>query len=227
MEYELTRQRLVEGVLLNSFRADPPAGMLVRTDEELDASFAAALGEHDPAEDVHVFGYGSLMWNPAMEVVQTRLAQVHGWHRRFCFRLLVGRGSALEPGAMVALDRGGTCRGLLFRIEAAKVQAELRLLWRREMISDSYMPRWVRTHAGGQAIRALTFVANRSTGRYLAHDRIDDVAHLIRTGQGTLGTSRDYFESLLATLETHGIRDSGIERLRQTILRADRLAASP
>ena len=221
----MTRQRLVEGTLLQAVRADPPPGVKVRTDEELEAALGAMLATRDPAEDLHVFGYGSLMWNPAMEIAQTRLAHLHGWHRRFCFRLLLGRGTPAEPGAMVALDRGGACRGLLFRIEAAKVPAELRLLWRREMISDSYVPRWVWTRADGQRIRALTFVANQACWRYIARDRIDHVADLIRTGQGPLGSSRAYFESMLRTLEARGIRDRGIERLRQAILRADARAA--
>src|SRR5829696_8509479 len=33
------------------------------------------------------FGYGSLLWNPACEVVESREAIVHGWHRAFCIRI--------------------------------------------------------------------------------------------------------------------------------------------
>ncbi|MGF6985188.1 hypothetical protein QFZ99_004665 [Paraburkholderia atlantica] len=48
--------------------------------------------------------------------------------------MIFGRGTPHEPGAMLRLDRGGACNGLLHRIDAAKVEAELRLLWRRSPV---------------------------------------------------------------------------------------------
>ena len=122
---------------------------------------------------------------------------------------------------MLALDRGGSCRGLLFRIQAAKVRTELHLLWRREMVAGSYDARWLWAWADGRSIRALTFVANRSNERYLGGRPIEHVAHLIRTGKGPMGTSRAYFESTVQTLERLGIADIGIERLGRAISRAD------
>jgi cation transport protein ChaC len=161
------------------------------------------------------------MWNPALDVVHTSVALVAGWQRRFCLRMLFGRGSCDEPGVMLALDRGGACHGMLFRIAAAKVRAESRLLWQREMLAGSYDPRWVQADAGGTTIRALTFVANRSHERYIGNQPIDAIAHLVRTGQGSLGTTRAYFESTLQTLDRLGIRDAGMEQLRQAVLLAD------
>ncbi|MBV8604932.1 MAG: gamma-glutamylcyclotransferase [Pelomonas sp.] len=102
---------------------------------------------HDAAEDLYVFGYGSLLWNPALDALGSELVGVHGWHRRFCLRLVIGRGTPEAPGAMLALDRGGACRGLVYRIAAAKVPHELRLLWQREMGSRSYDWRWVDARA--------------------------------------------------------------------------------
>jgi cation transport protein ChaC len=221
-EHERTRERLALGKLLEAVRADPPPGLRVRTDAEMAASLEDTLRHHDAAEDLHVFGYGSLMWNPALEVVQTRVGQLHGWHRHFCLRTLIGRGSAAEPGAMLALDQGGSCEGLLFRVAAEKVRAELHLLWRREMLFWTYEARWVPVKAGGASVRALTFVANPRHERYIGDRPIEDIARLIRTGRGALGTSRSYFESTLSMLDTLGIRDVGMERLRLAILLADR-----
>jgi glutathione-specific gamma-glutamylcyclotransferase len=220
--YELTRRHLAEGGLLESLSADPPPGLRIRTAAELDASLENILRDHAPTEDLHVFGYGSLMWNPALDVIDTRVARVQGWHRRFCLRSLFGRGTPADPGAMLALDRGGACHGLLFRIDAAKVRTELRLLWRREMLAGSYDARWVPARAAGGRLRALTFVANRHHERYIGGQPIEHVARLIRSGTGPLGTSRAYFESTIATLGRLGIRDAGIERMRRAILRMDR-----
>jgi len=223
-DHALTRQRLATGSLIESVRAAPPAGVRFRTDAEMEETLQATLRDHDPASDLHVFGYGSLMWNPAMDASNASVAHVRGWHRSFCLRSLIGRGSPKDPGAMLGLDRGGACRGLLFRIDAAKVQAELRLLWRREMFPGAYDARWVPASTEAGAVRALAFVVNRKHERYIGGHHVPDVAHLIRTGQGTLGTSRAYFDSTLRILETLGIRDAGMERLRAAVLVGDRAA---
>jgi len=220
-DHEPTRRRLADGTLLDTWRALAPPGIRIRSDAELETSCARALARLGSAEDLHVFAYGSLMWNPALDVAHACRARVQGWHRRFCMRTLLGRGCAQAPGAMLALDRGGACQGVLFRIAAANVQAEARLLWRREMIAGSYEPRWVPACVDGVTIPALTFVGNRHHERYLGRQPMEDIARLVRTGRGSLGTSRAYFDATLEALDFLGIRDQGLERLRRVILRAD------
>ncbi|MGM9488297.1 gamma-glutamylcyclotransferase [Ideonella sp. YS5] len=221
-DYEGTRRRLAEGSLLEAWRANPPPGVRLRSDGELESTRAEALRHHAPGDDLHVFGYGSLMWNPAMDAADVRRGCLHGWHRRFCLRLLIGRGCAEAPGVMLALDRGGACQGVLFRIAADKVEVESRLLWRREMLAGSYNARWVRVRAGGASLAALTFVANRGIDRYIGQQPMPTVVDLIRTGRGQLGSSREYFDATLLALERLGVRDRGIDRLRRAVLLADR-----
>src|SRR5262245_48109261 len=116
IETAATRERLRNGTLLAAVRTDPPPGMKPFSDAELEASLARTLSEHPEGSDLHVFGYGSLMWNPALEYTQALRAYVDGWQRRFCLRLFVGRGSLQQPGLMLGLDRGGSCHGIAFRI---------------------------------------------------------------------------------------------------------------
>ena len=220
-ENESTRKRLREGTLLNEWRANPPAGVRLRSDEELEKSLASMLCSHDCGQDVYVFGYGSLMWNPALEYTQVMTARLQGWHRRFCLRLLLGRGSPQEPGVMLALDRGGACTGRLYRIAATNAAAELRLLWRREMMAGTYDARWVTVVVNGGRLRALTFIANRNHDRYIGALPLDQIVRLVRTGRGALGTSRAYFESTLKTLEGLAIKDAGMERLRLALSLAE------
>jgi cation transport protein ChaC len=217
-ESELTRERLRAGTLLNAWRDNPPPGIKLRSEEELDESLAQTLHAHDPAQDVHVFGYGSLMWNPALEYTEVSTARIQGWHRRFCLRLLLGRGSPEAPGVMLALDRGGACTGRLYRIAAATVHAELRLLWRREMLAGSYTARWVNVLVDGRSLRAVTFIVDRSHPRYIGGLPVDQIAQLLQTGKGSLGTSRWYFDALSTTLGALNVRDAGIERLRQALV---------
>jgi cation transport protein ChaC len=221
------RHPLCDDSLREALRAAAPPGLILRSEAELDATLAQTLAAHDAAEDVHVFGYGSLMWNPALDVLGSSAARVPGWHRRFSLRLLFGRGSPEAPGAMLALDRGGACRGVLHRIAAAKVRDELRLLWRREMLGGAYDARWVWAWSEGRWLRALTFVAVRCHARYIGGLPTQAVAQLVRTGRGALGSSRDYFDATVETLRTLGIRDLGIERLRRAVQHADAGAAKP
>lgn len=225
VETAATRERLGNGTLLAAVRADPPPGMKPCTDAELEASLDRTLREHQGGSDLYVFGYGSLMWNPALEYTQALKAYIHGWRRSFCLRLFVGRGSLQQPGLMMGLDRGGGCHGIAFRIPAAKVHEELRLLWQREMGWGSYEARWVDARAEGRALRVLTFVVPRHQERYAGALSDEEVAQFIATGRGTLGTCRTYFESTLRMLEKIGVKDAGMERIGQALAEFDRQAA--
>jgi cation transport protein ChaC len=225
--HPVRRHRLCDAALLDALRADPPPGLQCRSQAELEATLDDALQAHDATLDLHVFGYGSLMWNPAMDVLGSSVALVPGWHRRFCLRMLFGRGTPEAPGAMLALDRGGSCRGVLYRIAARKVRVELRLLWRREMLTGAYDARWVWAWADGRWVPALSFVAIRHHERYIGGLSVDALAQLVRTGQGRFGSCRAYFDSTVQTLQRLGIRDAGIERLRRAVASADRVAGVP
>jgi cation transport protein ChaC len=222
--FVLTRERLRETPLDTLF-TDLPPNIRIRSDLELRTSLEETLEGHGPDIDVHVFGYGSLMWNPAFEFSDSVRARVPGWHRRFCLRLIVARGTPSVPGAMLALDRGGSCDGMLFRIPAAKAFEELQLLWKREMATGAYEARWLTVRVGKRQVRALTFVVNRRHERYIGGLPIGQIAHMICTGEGVLGTNRAYFEDMLRSLAAMGVRDAGMERLRSAILARNQAAA--
>jgi glutathione-specific gamma-glutamylcyclotransferase len=114
----ITRAGLRDGSLLASARLEMPPGTALVSDAEIEADLDAALTRHPRGEDIWLFGYGSLMWNPAIEFVERRAGTVRGWHRSFRLWLHMGRGSPDNPGLMLALDRGGSCVGMLFRIPA-------------------------------------------------------------------------------------------------------------
>ena len=189
------------------------AGIVVSTPEARAASLDATLARVEAGRDVWVFGYGSLMWNPAFHHVEQRIARAAGWHRRFCLWNTFGRGSRENPGLTLALESGGSCIGLALRVAAAQVREELTLLWNREMLMGSYLPRWVRLATADGAVDAVTFVANRANERYAGRLPVARVARLLARSRGPLGEGREYLERTVAELERHGARDGDMHAL--------------
>ena len=216
MTFVITRERLRDGSHLADIRARPVPGYTIRTDAELEASLDAALAGH-AGGDLWLFGYGSLMWNPAILSEEERPATVRGWHRRFCLWLTRGRGTPESRGLMLALDRGGTCRGIAFRIAAERVRDELLLVWRREMLSGAYLARWVTIAFPEGSVAALTFVVNRDHPRYAGALPEAATAERIATAAGELGSCRDYFDRTVDALHALGIRDAALERVARAL----------
>ena len=69
-----------------------------------------------------VFGYGSLLWNPGFRYSRKEIARLDGYRRSFSMRSIHHRGTAENPGLVLALstDRKSFCEGLAFEIEQGK-----------------------------------------------------------------------------------------------------------
>ncbi|HSK40381.1 MAG TPA: gamma-glutamylcyclotransferase [Arenibaculum sp.] len=236
MGIEITRDTLASGEVLafirRETRAFPAAGHTVLSDDEIARSLDRTLSDWDGRSDVWLFGYGSLIWNPAMRFAERQVALLTGWQRRFCLWLRIGRGSIEHPGLMLALDRGGHCRGVVFRIPAAEVRTELPLVWVREMATGSYAAHWVPVETAGGTLHALTFTADHGHPRYAGPVTEDQAASCIAVAAGQLGSCADYLLSTADHLESLGLRDGYIEglaaRVREILGRPDeRHAADP
>ena len=176
-------------------------------DHERDACRARAMqGRWD--EDLWIFGYGSLMWDPGLLFSELRRAYAPGLERRF---ILVdengARGMPGRPGVMAALDFGLGCDGLIFRIPREVLDQETRRLWNRERIEAGYQPTFVMVDTEIGPIEVLTFLADHDAPQIDADLPHADQVRFCATGEGILGTSRDYLESLVRGLSALGIDD--------------------
>lgn len=211
---EITEARIAE-LAREMARAGAPFRFL--TPDEREATRRQALAELPAGAPLWVFGYGSLMWNPAAHVADARPALLRGWRREFCLWSPLGRGTPERPGLTLALLPGGSCRGRALMIEPDLVESESAIIWRREMLSGAYRPRWVTLDTEAGALRAVTFVANpRHPGvaQGLAHDVVVDV---LASAEGRIGRCRDYLARLVAELDAVGARSGPMHRLHAAV----------
>ena len=204
----------------------PLPGMRAATDADFDAVVAEIMAGA-PADQFWVFAYGSLIWNPCFDHVERRIGLARGWRRTFClgwdYRY---RGSRETPGLMLALDRGGQCRGVIYRLPEDAIKANMDVLIRREMsmVPTAFPARWIKVETDEGPVRALTFAMNRNSGRYISDLGDEKTADMLATACGFRGSMAEYLFSTVAHLEAMGIHDRHLWRLQE--LTAERIEAA-
>jgi glutathione-specific gamma-glutamylcyclotransferase len=184
------------------------------TDAELAASREAALAGWDGRSDLWLFGYGSLIWNPGLPTLEAVRARVHGYHRGLYLWSRVNRGTPEQPGLVLALDRGGSCSGMAFRLGGADAAEHLEVLWRREMAMGSYRPAWLPcTLADGRRVEALAFVMRREASSYTGKLPDPVVRTVLGCASGRYGTTLDYVSRTVKALRESGMPDRALEAL--------------
>lgn len=166
-----------------------------------------------------VFGYGSLMWDPGFEFEESVSALLRGYHRDFCIRSIMYRGTPERPGLVLGLAPGGACRGMAFRVVPRLAEETLAYLHEREMVHYVYHPRRVRLELGGRTVEAHTYVADTRDESFCGRLSIEAAAALIARSSGIRGPNRDYLENTLAHLDAIGVHDARLHRILEAVAR--------
>ena len=166
-----------------------------------------------------VFAYGSLIWKPIFISIEHFPATAYGWHRSFCLELRDLRGSPQQPGLMMALDRGGCCKGIVYRLSDANPRQQIGQLVHRELNSREglHSVRWITAQAGSERIRALTFWAGPRGKAIYRNLPLGSVARTIARACGPSGSCAAYLFWTVSTLDEFGIRDRNLWRLQQLV----------
>ncbi|MGE4013044.1 MAG: gamma-glutamylcyclotransferase [Alphaproteobacteria bacterium] len=210
----LTRESIRDGVIQRTLEE---SGVTLLTESELAAVRGRVFAQHPAGTDMWVFGYGSLIWNPAFHYVERRMGVIRGYHRRFCLWTHLGRGSPENPGLTLGLETGGVCRGVAYRIAAECVHEEITILFRREMLTGAYVPTWVDVATVEGKVRGLTFVINKRFERYAGRLTEAQIVQSIATATGRFGPCSDYLFNTVQHLEELGIVDRNMERLKRKV----------
>jgi glutathione-specific gamma-glutamylcyclotransferase len=169
------------------------------------------------AGDLWVFGYGSLIWRPEFEFSERHLTRVYGWHRALQMWSTLNRGTPECPGLVLALLRGGSCQGVVFRIPKAHSEQALQDLWQREMPGGVYEPRWLRCATPQGHVSALAFTLSHSSPSYCGQLSTEQYRHIFRQSCGRYGTTHEYTLRTYESLLREGIDDHALAGLLKLI----------
>ncbi len=163
-----------------------------------------------------VFGYGSLMWRPGFAFAERMPAALIGVHRSLCVYSFHHRGTLEQPGLVLGLDEGGTCRGVAFRIDPAHEDATLAYLREREKVTDVYLEAF-RTvsllDGSGKDCSALCYLVDRRHPQYAGRLSTEAQIRLVRPAVGRSGANIDYVLNTVRHLEEAGIHDEELMAL--------------
>lgn len=190
---------LAEPVLISRYPIDPMPDWVI----DLRAS----------AVPVWIFAYGSLMWSPEMRFDEALPARISGYHRSFCLYSPEYRGTRAKPGLVLGLDRGGSCRGIAYRLAASSLAAEIDLLWTREMTGGVYHMTPLKIATARGPLTGYAFTVRRDSPDYAGRLAHEFVAKIIATSRGDRGTGRDYLANTVRHLDALGIRDRALHRI--------------
>jgi cation transport protein ChaC len=197
----------------------PEPGSREHSDDEM-RSFAQEVLTAAPDGPFWLFAYGSLIWNPELDaILERRRATARNWHRSFCFKLTRWRGTRELPALMLALDRGGSCTGLAYRLPDEDRLGQIEKLLRREIDANppTNVPRWIPIWISGQRVMALAFVADRNGPAYEGGRSPEEVAAILARAAGHWGSAAAYLHRTVSKLDEHGIRDRNLWAIQKHV----------
>jgi cation transport protein ChaC len=176
----------------------------------------------DETDNLWVFGYGSLLWNPGFPVAETRVARLHGWRRSFCMSSIHHRGTPERPGLVLALDaaEGAHCDGLGFRVEARYAAQTIDYLRERELISSAYLETRqsiLFSACGTEQADVLTYVIDPRHEQYRGDLDLETQARIISRATGGRGPNDEYLYNTAAHLAELGLADADLDWLASRV----------
>lgn len=167
-----------------------------------------------PSQNVWVFGYGSLMWNPGFDYLDVKLARIYGVHRAPCIYSWVHRGTQERPGIVMGLAHGGACVGKAFEISAERADETIDYLRSRELVTNVYLERIRPVHLEtGEKINAVTYIADTRHQQYAGHLTKKQLVNQISGAVGKSGDNESYILDTANHLKELGIRDRMMEKI--------------
>ncbi|MGE5259758.1 MAG: gamma-glutamylcyclotransferase [Actinomycetota bacterium] len=166
--------------------------------------------------ELWVFGYGSLMWRPGFDFAEQAPARLMGAHRALCVYSVVHRGTHAEPGLVLGLDKGGSCRGVAFRVAVGAEEETIAYLRAREQVTDVYREATrpiTLLDGSNRGFRALCYLVDPNHAQYAGSLSLEDKLGIVRNGKGQAGGNIEYVLNTVRHLEKVGVHDAELAAL--------------
>ena len=177
-----------------------------------------------PGDLVWVFGYGSLIWRPAMAYVARRAGRVDGWARRFWQASTDHRGTAEAPGRVLTLvESDGVVWGMAYAIaRAAWPETEAALELREQqgyarLTVDISLAASEQAGRVGETVPGLLYVATPANPHFVGPEPLEVTADVVRRSHGPSGSNVEYVLELERTLAAMGAADPEVSALAERI----------
>ena len=180
--------------------------------------------------DLWVFAYGSLMWRPGFAYLEVVPAKLFGAHRALCVWSVAHRGTHQRPGLVLGLDRGGSCRGLAYRVGSESGDSVLAYLRKRELVTNVYLEvrrPVVLERPTREVAEALLYVVDRRHPQYAGSLELAEALDVVRASHGPSGPNPEYVINTADHLRSMGIRDAGLEWLARELRSGARPEGQP
>jgi len=153
--------------------------------------------------EVHVFGYGSLVWKGMEGLEEPVWGKLLGWSRRLWQGSPDHRGTPLKPGRVATLvsESGGEVWGRMYSVSEGNRDQVLEALSHREQ--GGYVEEVLMVHVGSETVPALVYRATAENEWWLGDASPQDIARQVLEASGPSGTNREYVEKLYDVLVEH------------------------
>jgi cation transport protein ChaC len=215
------KMRLTEAhVALLPGKIDDPGpmkfeGELPRPDNYYAATTQALIDAVPSDGEMWLFAIGSLIWNKRFTFDKERPGVARGWHRDFCLGPDTRfRGNPQAPGYTLSLDRGGQCKGMVYRLPREGLAANIEGLLRKE---PPFPPRWLTVVTDQGPVRAFAFTHPGKGIAYAGHLKDEAVADALARSVGMLGSMAEYVYLTTKHLEQLGLCDDRMWRMQEMV----------
>jgi glutathione-specific gamma-glutamylcyclotransferase len=169
----------------------------------------------------HIFGYGSLIWNPGFVYKKKVNATLMKYQRSLCMYSWSLRGTPKKPGLVLGLTKNNDsfCRGVVYEIDLNEKDKILSYLIQRENTPfECYDILMVPIEIESKMANVLCFVSKEEHPQYAGHLTDDEKVKIISTASGKNGTSLQYFKNTIIALKDAGIEDKELNILFQKLI---------
>lgn len=164
-------------------------------------------GAFADADELWLFGYGSLIYKAGFDYIRRAPATITGWQRRFWQGSHDHRGTPEAPGRVATLVEapGVDCMGMAYRITPA-VFGHLDHREKNGYMRFSTPMRF----ADGHEEAGLVYIATADNAAWLGEASIDAIARQVLVSHGPSGANVDYVLKLAESLRELGADDAHV-----------------